>query len=79
MAWRIQRFDFYSLTNLEGLAVLGRLCDCLAVLAADDGLAAELLELVEKSTDNSGQFSVQPGYHLLVPSGMIPMTVTYQC
>lgn len=78
MAWRIQRFDLYSLANLEGLTVLGRLCDCFTILAADDWLAAELLELVEQSMNTLGQSSQQSIYHLLVPTGMVPMTVNYQ-
>lgn len=70
----IQRPDLYALADFKGLAVLGRLGDCVAILAADDWSAAELLELNEGSVQAFGQTLAELIYHLLVPTGMVPMT-----
>lgn len=75
MARCIQRSDLDALADFKGLAVLGRLGDCVAILAADDWFAAEMLELSEGSVQGFGQSLAEMIYHLLVPTGMVPMTV----
>lgn len=49
----MQCCDLYPLPDLKGLTILWRFCDCFAILASNDRFAAELLELVAESVNNS--------------------------